>query len=331
MANTIEEGDIYFFYRPRVDADKVRNLDDVQRLYLILVPDAVDTARLLLVGKKRMPEIVKDEPKSTTREWMINDLTGKPEKVGEALAPLEYETRTRGEREQGEAIPVAEGRYAILARNDSSRLAYRLTSPEKPHEAQTELGILAEASYVISVRNPAIDVPGFPDAKPDYPKSLQEKFAEKRWIDIDDSRLLDYEDAQLLLIGANDDLSEEGISITGKAALFKTLGLNEQEWPTEALGAGKLTEPRMKPESREPEGDFSKGGERGGRKARQTDSASGIAMALKGVDFPCRKADLVKQAKANDASKEIVEVLNELPGEQYETMADIQKAFGDVR
>ncbi|MBS9402250.1 DUF2795 domain-containing protein [Halomonas sp. TRM85114] len=87
----------------------------------------------------------------------------------------------------------------------------------------------------------------------------------------------------------------------------------------------------MQPEAREPSGDRSKGGERGGKAARQTASAAGIAQALKGVDFPCRKADLVKQAKANDASDEIIEVLNAFPDRQYETMADIQKALGEVR
>ncbi|WP_250147988.1 DUF2795 domain-containing protein [Halomonas jincaotanensis] len=331
MADFVEKGDIYFFYRPTVNVEKVQSLDDVQRLHIILVPDAADTARLFLVGKKRMPEIIKGKPKSTAREWMMNDMTGKPKAVGEALAPLEYETKTRGEQEQGEAIPAGEGRYAIFARDNSSRLAYRLTSPDKPGKAQAELGILAEASYVISVRNPSLDVPGFPDSKPNYPKPLQEKFADKRWIDIDDGTLLDYENAQMLLIGAHDDLSDEGVSITGKANLFKTLGLKKRDWPTEALEAGKLAEPQMQPEAREPSGDRSKGGERGGKAARQTASAAGIAQALKGVDFPCRKADLVKQAKANDASDEIIEVLNAFPDRQYETMADIQKALGEVR
>lgn len=331
MTDPVEQGDIYFFYRPRIDVEEVQGLDDIQRFYMVLAPDESDMARRFLVGRKRMPEIVEDEQASTAREWMMNDLTARPEAIGRALVPLTYESKTRGKREQGEAIPVAEGRYVIVERANSSRLAYRLTSPKTPRQAQTELGILAEASYVISVRNPAIDLPGFPAAKPDYPPHLQEKFADKRWIDIDDRRLLDYEDAQLLLVGVNDRLSNEGVTITGKAALFATLGLSRQEWPTDALETGKLIEPQMKPDSRAPEGDPSKGGERGGKVARQTNSAAGIAMALKGVDLPCRRAQLVSQAKANEAPEEIIEVLNALPDKPYETMADIQAAFGDVR
>ncbi|XKH59213.1 DUF2795 domain-containing protein [Halomonas sediminis] len=331
MTDYVEKGDIYFFYRPKVNTQTVRSLDDVQRLHVVLVPDDADTARLFIVGKKRLPEITHGKPKSTAREWMMNDMTGKPKEIGEALAPLEYPTKTRGEQEQGEAIPVGEGRYAIFVRDNSSRLAYRLSNPDKPGKAQAELGILAEASYIISVRNPSLDVPGFPDSKPNYPKHLQEKFADKRWLDIDDGKLLDYENAQLLLIGAHDDLSEEQVSISGKAALFKTLELKEREWPTEALEGGTLTEPQMQPEAKAPEGDRSKGGERGGKAAIGTASAAGIAKALKGADFPCAKADLIKQAKANHAENEIIDVLNDFPSRQYETMADVQKAVGEIR
>jgi len=158
MATYVEKGDVYFFYRPKVNVEKMQGLGDVQRLHVVLAPDEEDAARLFVVGKKRMPKIIKSKPKSTAREWMMNDMTGKPKEIGKALAPLEYDTKTRGEQEQGEAIPVGEGRYVIFERDNSSRLAYRLSSPAKSGKAQEELGILAEASYVISVRNPAIDV-----------------------------------------------------------------------------------------------------------------------------------------------------------------------------
>ncbi|MCE8015542.1 DUF2795 domain-containing protein [Halomonas sp. MCCC 1A17488] len=331
MADHVEKGEIHFFYRPKVNTTTVQSLDDVQRLHVVLVPDDRETARLLLVGKKRLPEIVKGKPKSTAREWMMVDLTGKPKAIGEALAPLEYETRTRGEQEQGEAIPAGEGRYAIFERGNSSRLAYRLSRPGRPGKAQRELGILAEASFIISVRNPSLEVPGFPESKPNYPKRLQDKFADRRWIDVDDGRLLDYESVQLLLIGAHDDLGEEDVTISGKADLFRTLGLDRREWPTEALEGGDLARPHMQPESHAPAGDRSKGGERGGQAASSTASAAGIAQALKGVDFPCDKAALIHQAKTNRAAAEVIEVLNEFPRRRYDTMADVQRAVGELR
>lgn len=331
MADYIEKGDIYFFYRPKVNANRINDRDDVQRLHLVLVPDKDATARLFIVGSKQLPDIVEGEAKSTARDWMMTYRTGKPKDIAEDLAPLEYQTKTWGDQEQGEAIPVGEGRYVLYSRHNSSRLAYRLANPEKPGKAQKELGILNEASYIISVRNPSVNVPGFPDARPDYPKTLQNKFADKRWIDIDDPRLLDYENAQLLLVGAHKDLSDEEIDITGKADLFKTLGLKKREWPTEALQEGKLTEPEMKAESKEPAGDRSKGGERGGKAATQAASSSGIAHALKGVDLPTDQPGLIKQARSNHASNEIIEVLGSFPKRKYQTMSDVQKAVGEVR
>nr|NQY45188.1 DUF2795 domain-containing protein [Chromohalobacter sp.] len=87
----------------------------------------------------------------------------------------------------------------------------------------------------------------------------------------------------------------------------------------------------MEPEAHEPAGDRSKGGERGGKAARRTSSAAGVAHALKGTDFPCSKADLIKQAKANHANDDVIELLDELSRRRYETMADVQKAVGEVR
>lgn len=331
MTDYVEKGDIYFFYRPKVNAEKIQGRDDVQRLHLVLVSDAGDPARLFIVGKKQLPDIVEGQSKSTEREWMMNYLTGSLKAIGEALAPLEYETKTRGEQEQGEAIPVGEGRYAIYQRHNSTRLAYRLANPDKPGKAQDELGIRQEASYIISVRNPSVDVPGFPDSKPDYPKTLQNKFADKRWIDIDDPKLLNYEKAQLLLIGAHKDLSGEEINITGKADLFKTLGLKKRDWPTEALEQGKMADPEMKAEFAEPAGDRTKGGERGGKAATEAASSAGIAKALKGVDLPTDKSGLLKQAKSNKAANDIIDVLDDFPSREYKTMADVQKALGEVR
>lgn len=331
MADVIEKGDIYFFYRPKVNDEEIDNLDDVQRFYLVLVPDGGKVGRLFLVGKKRLPEIVKGKPKSTTREWMMNSLTDSPKKIGEEFKPIVYTTKTRGEQEQGEAIPAGEGRYALFERKSSTRLGYKLSRPTKPGKAQKELGILPEASFVISVRNPDVDVPGFPTSEPEYPKRLQEKFADERWIDVDDPELLNHESAQLLLIGAHDTLEQADVEITGKPDLFKTLGLERKEWPTEALEKGELTEPEFGAEAKAPEGDRSKGGERGGAKATQTGSAAGVAKSLKGVDFPKDSDELLDYAKDHDAPDQVIEVLEELPNRTFRNMADVQKAVGEVR
>lgn len=329
--NTVERGDIYFFYRPKIDIEQPKGFDDVQRLYMALLPDEGSQCRLFFVGKKRMPAIVPGESDSSEREWIMIDLVAAPEEVGEALQPISYQTKTRGEREQGEAIPVGEGRYGIFERDGATQLAYRLANPEKPGKAQKELGIQREASYVISVRNPKLDVPGFPDEKPDYPQSLMKKFADERWLDVSDPKLLDYERAQCVLIGAHERLEDTDMEITGNPDLFRRLKLEKSAWPTEALTEGRMTGPSYGAETRTPRRDPSKGGERGGSAALDAPSAAGIARALKGVDFPRDRSELVDYAEAHDAGDRIIGVLKELPANKFNTMTDVQRALAEVR
>lgn len=34
-SEVIEQGDMFFFYRPKVDAEEVENIKDVQRFYMV--------------------------------------------------------------------------------------------------------------------------------------------------------------------------------------------------------------------------------------------------------------------------------------------------------
>ncbi|MFW5739403.1 MAG: DUF2795 domain-containing protein [Myxococcota bacterium] len=331
MPKTLERGDIYFFYRPKVDVEDVESLDQTQRFHIVMVPDDTKKGRLFVVGKKRLPEMTKGKAKSTSREWMMNYTTATPGKIGSALGPVVYRTKTKGERTQPEAIPAAEGRYALYERDGSTRLGYRVTNPKQRGKALDELGILQEASYVIAVRNPEVKVRGFPDRKPKYPKTLQKQFADERWIDVGDPKLLDYENAQLVLIGAHEGFDKEDPKITGRPNLFKKLGLERREWRTESIEKGEFAAPSAEAKPVAPKRDRTKGGKRGGRVATRAPSAAGLARALKGVHFPRSRRSLVSHAKNNEADKEVVGVLRELPNRQYKNMADVQKAFSEVR
>lgn len=59
-------------------------------------------------------------------------------------------------------------------------------------------------------------------------------------------------------------------------------------------------------------------------------SPSNIARFLKNIDFPCGKDDLVKHAQGNNADEEVLEVLRQMPSQQYQTMADVMKGVGQV-
>lgn len=56
-----------------------------------------------------------------------------------------------------------------------------------------------------------------------------------------------------------------------------------------------------------------------------------IAHTLRGIHFPARKSDLVKQAVENDADPDLVALLAAMPASEYRTMAEVMKAYGELR
>ncbi len=62
-AGLVEEGRVYFLYRPRVNVDHPTGVEDIQRFFMILAPTSRPKApfRLLIIGKKRLPIADKHE------------------------------------------------------------------------------------------------------------------------------------------------------------------------------------------------------------------------------------------------------------------------------
>jgi hypothetical protein len=63
-AEICEHGDIFFFYRPRIDEEEPEGLDDVERFFFVLRPRSGRPLRLLVVGRKYLPDIEEHE-----RNW----------------------------------------------------------------------------------------------------------------------------------------------------------------------------------------------------------------------------------------------------------------------
>jgi len=91
-------------------------------------------------------------------------------------------------------------------------LSYALELPEKPDEVQKAFRIAPEASFAVSVKNPEKGQPkgaGLrPGQKADYPDRLQEAFRDRRFAR-EDVRFLDYEGAELVMVGARTDPEQE--------------------------------------------------------------------------------------------------------------------------
>ena len=186
-AAVLERGNIYFMYRPRVQEEDPEGAGDVERLYMALHPR----------GRKR------------ERSWAFVDMVSDdPKSLEEALQEHSYETKTRGERVQPAARPAGEGVYVIASVEGQAHLVYTLELPEHGGDVQKELGIAPEASFALSIKNPEKGSPeavGLSDERQaDYPKSQQRKFRGRRF-NREHPELLDYEGAEIVLVGARTD------------------------------------------------------------------------------------------------------------------------------
>jgi hypothetical protein len=361
----IEQGDIFFFYRPKVGTEEVEDIGDVQRFYMITSLDDGYSGRagkrkqtiyrLFLVGQKQLPEIVEGKSTSKERNWALNILTtSNSEDIRKELLAAEYSTETKGKRRIAAAIPAGEGKYSIVKHDGHTELAYLLELPEIPGPTQREFEIKKEASYIISVKNPDVKVSGFAafseNKKPAYSKHLMEKFGDRRWINIDDPELLNYENTQLLLIGARKkDVEEElGIDIdeqkeTEKSAdIFKELKVKREQVPLKPLLLGKFPEKEEIPMSQEVkrlspgEAPGVRGGKIGGKvAANKAASAAAIAKVLAGIEFPKDKHEIVDYAEKNKQKlseiEQILDVIREIPDKSYDNMVEVEQALGAIR
>ncbi len=55
-----------------------------------------------------------------------------------------------------------------------------------------------------------------------------------------------------------------------------------------------------------------------------------IQKDLKGVDYPATKKDLLEHAKKNGADKNVQQLLEQIPDQEYAKPTDVNKAIGEL-
>jgi hypothetical protein len=279
-AEVLEKGDIFFFYRPKTkivddssDGD-VKSIDDIRRFFMVTATTttAANTEneqqqqfdgtnsktpkeeesqryRLFVIGKKSLPEIRTSEARRSERYWAkVGGIFENPQELTSELLSDEFR---RGDA----ARPVGEGKYAIVKHQDHAELAYVLEMPEEPGEAQRELGIEKEASYIVSIINPKVPVlAGYPSSEepPNYPESILKEFGEnENFISLArDLRFINFQNAQMILVGAREgrdviqkefgvDIREEKETVHS-ADIFSKLKIEKDKVPTKPLIEGKF-------------------------------------------------------------------------------------------
>lgn len=59
-------------------------------------------------------------------------------------------------------------------------------------------------------------------------------------------------------------------------------------------------------------------------------SPANIASFLEGLEFPASKDEVVDYAEDNNAPQEIIDVLEQLPDQEFLSMTDIMSGIGQV-
>jgi hypothetical protein len=282
-AEVLEKGDIFFFYRPKANVvndgsgGDVKSIEDIRRFFMVTastITAAADNTgskyqeqidntnrttsieegessryRLFVIGKKSLPEIRTTEARRSERYWAkVGGIFENPQELTNELLADEF-------RKGDAARPVGEGKYAIVKHQDHAELAYVLEMPEEPGEAQRELGIEKEASYIISVINPKVPVPaGYPSSEepPNYPESILKEFGQnENFVSLArDLRFINFQNAQMILVGAREgkdviqkefgiDIKEEKETVHS-ADVFSKLKIEKDRVPIKPLIEGKF-------------------------------------------------------------------------------------------
>jgi hypothetical protein len=278
----LEHGDIYFAYRPKIEKQIAGSIKDVARLFMILHARGKLPYRLLLMIDKRLPAL--NGGRDRKSRAFVERVANRPEDVEDELDPKTYLSDTRGEylpitarasldspyayaRKSSlnevpllklaarlthvpAARPSGEGVYAIARHRGHTHLAYVLELPNEPGEVQRAFNIVKQGNYVFAVKNPEAPSPSsaaLSQTSPaKFPENLRDQFKGRRFIPVDPPEFLNYAGAEILLVGARQDIyAELGLKLDPEketeatAEIFNDLKMERSLHPLRPLFRGK--------------------------------------------------------------------------------------------
>jgi hypothetical protein len=211
----LEQGSATFFYRPRVEENDPQELDDVQRLIVVLAPQGSPFERAISIGRKRLP-------RSTRRDrfWGFVDLVLTSYDMNAALGAHVYGTKTRGLRHLPAAQQFASGTYELTWHGEHAHLRWHVEDASGDSVA-AQIDLERNADYILTVMNPDPTVWGLletPDLQRElfddlelhvtlptpFPPAMQQRFANRKYAQVDSPEWLDHPGAELVFVGAGE-------------------------------------------------------------------------------------------------------------------------------
>jgi len=178
MTTVLERGDITFFYRPSVQPAEALVVEPGVQSFFMVLSTTSGVHRRVRIGRKRMPEPTGE------RLWGRVERVGTMQRVlADQIEDEHYTTKTRGERYQPGARPIAQGCYAFVRHDDHVHLVYRVEHVEV--DAPDEVRVPEAMSHIV----------------------LFERVPRGRaiWTTHGEPSLLDDEGYELVLVGVDDE------------------------------------------------------------------------------------------------------------------------------
>lgn len=215
-AKTLEQGAITFLYRPRVEQQHPDALADVQRFLMVLSADGAPFERAIAIGRKRLPSTHRRE-----RFWGFVDLVLTPYDMHNALGAQVYGTRTRGLRHLPAARPFARGTYDLTWHDSHAHFRWHIDSFDRSDPVAELADLERDADTIVTIANPDPAAWGLeepPDLQSSlfddlelhvtvptpFPPALQQRFRNRRFVQLDSTEWLDYPGAEIVFLGAGD-------------------------------------------------------------------------------------------------------------------------------
>ena len=212
----LEHGSATFLYRPRVEEQHPDELDDIQRLLILLSPLQGKFERAIAIGRKRLPHSARHD-----RFWGFVDLVLTPYDMHAALGAQVYGTRTKGLRHLPAARPFADGSYELVWHGAHAHLRWSIDQVDPEDPIGIALQIEPTADYIVTVANPDPTLWGLlqtPDLQGElfedlelhvtiptpFPPSLQARFGNRKYAQVDTPEWLDHPGAELIFVGAGE-------------------------------------------------------------------------------------------------------------------------------
>ncbi len=212
----IEQGAVTFLYRPRVEEYHAEELENVQRLIILLSPVGSAFQRAIAIGRKRLPHSSRRD-----RFWGFVDLVLTHYDMNAALGAQVYGTKTRGLRHLPAAQPFASGTYEIATHGTHAHLRWHIDERASDDPVAAEVELEEDADYILTIANPDPTAWGLlqpPDLQSElfddlelhvtiptpFPPAMQQRFRNRRFVQLDSTEWLDHPGAELVFVGAGD-------------------------------------------------------------------------------------------------------------------------------